>query len=267
MSKQKGTAQKFIRFSQIIDVKISIPPIEKQQDDVKYLDFIFEKANKTSSSKIAELKMLNEFCLNNQKSVVSEANKNTVKQLGEICEFHNGKNISKADLVSGEYPVVGGGKSPLGYHNKFNVDENTILISKDGAYAGFVSKYNKKVFVSGHGIYISNIKVNHNQEFIYYYLKIVLQESLYKLQTGTAQPGINKAHVAQLKISLPTLEKQNEIVEYCKYNDELIKLLEKEIENNNKQAKIFVSGVDNVEEEEEDEEVVELHVGEEEETV
>jgi type I restriction-modification system DNA methylase subunit len=267
MSKQKGTAQKFIRFSQIIDVKISIPTIEKQKDDVKYLDFIFEKANKTSSSKIAELRMLNEFCLNNQKSLVSETNKNTIKQLGEICEFHNGKNISKADLVAGEYPVVGGGKSPLGYHNKFNVDENTILISKDGAYAGFVSKYNKKVFVSGHGIYISNIKENYNQEYIYYYLKIVLQESLYKLQTGTAQPGINKAHVAQLKISIPTLEKQNEIVEYCKYNDELIKLLEKEIENNNKQAKIFISGVDNVEEDEDEEEVVELHIGEEEENV
>ena len=38
------------------------------------------------------------------------------------------------------------------------MSENTILISKDGAYAGFVSKYNKKVFVSNHGIYISEIK-------------------------------------------------------------------------------------------------------------
>ncbi len=140
-----------------------------------------------------------------------------VKTLGEVCNLKNGTNITKDKLIEGEYPVVGGGKTPLGFHNEYNVDENTILISKDGAYAGYVSKYNKKVFVSNHGIYITKININVIQNYIYYYLKLVLQDKLYSLQTGTAQPGVNKEHISNLKIPIPTLQRQQEIVKYLDF--------------------------------------------------
>ena len=139
-----------------------------------------------------------------------------VKTLGEVCEFKNGQNITKEKLTEGIYPVIGGGQKPLGYHNEYNVVENTILISKDGAYAGFISKYNTKVYVSNHGIYISKIK-DINKDYVYYYLKLVLQDKLYKLQTGTAQPGINKRHIEKLKIVIPPIERQQEIVKYLDF--------------------------------------------------
>jgi restriction endonuclease S subunit len=40
---------------ELMEIKIPIPSLERQQDIVKYLDFIYEKANKTSIAKIAEL--------------------------------------------------------------------------------------------------------------------------------------------------------------------------------------------------------------------
>ena len=46
-----------------------------------------------------------------------------------------------------------------------------------------------------------------------------------------------------LQISVPSIERQKEIVEYCEYNDILIKQLEKEIENNKKQAQQFITGI------------------------
>ena len=221
-------------------LKIPIPSLEKQKEIVSYLDFIYEQCNKTSENKIIELKKLNEYCLNNQK-VFGD---NEIKTLGEVCEFKNGTNITKDKLIIGEYPVVGGGQSPLGYHNIYNVNENTILISKDGAYAGFISKYNKKVFVSNHGIYISNIKENVvNKDYIYYILKILIQQKLYDLQKGTAQPGVNKADIEKLKIPIPLLEKQKEIIKYCEFNHNLIKQLENEIEQNKIQAKLFLSSI------------------------
>jgi hypothetical protein len=130
--------------SNYYDIKIPIPSLEKQQTIVAYLDYIYEKANKTSLTKIEELKQLNEFCLNNQK-IFGE---NSVKELGEICSFKNGKGIKKDTLVDGEYPVIGGGQKPLGFHNEYNTNENTILCSSSGAYAGFISKYTKKVWAS-----------------------------------------------------------------------------------------------------------------------
>lgn len=40
-----------------------------------------------------------------------------------------------------------------------------------------------------------------------------------------------------------SIERQQEIVKYCEYNDRLIKQLEKEIENNKKQAQQFITGI------------------------
>jgi type I restriction enzyme, S subunit len=135
-------------------------------------------------------------------------------ELSEVCEFKNGQNITKNKLIDGEYPVIGGGKKPLGFHNKYNTNENTIIISKDGAYAGYVSKYDTKTFISNHGIYIDNFNENILKDYMYYYLKLSLQDKLYKLQTGAAQPGIKKENVGTLKVPIQSIEKQNKIVEF-----------------------------------------------------
>jgi type I restriction-modification system DNA methylase subunit len=165
-----------------------------------------------------------EYLENEKNNENDEDNENTssneiiVKTLGEVCEFKNGQNITKNKLINGEYPVVGGGKNPLGYHNEYNVNENTILISKDGAYAGYVSKYNSKVFVSNHGIYIINIKNNIAiKDYIYYYMKLISQNKIYLLQKGLAQPGINKEQISKIKILIPSLDKQNEIIQYLDF--------------------------------------------------
>ena len=233
----QGTAQKVISKTNLKSIKIPIPSLERQQEIVKYLDFIYEKANKTSNEKIAELKQLNEFCLNNQK-IFGE---NVVKTLGEVCNFKNGKGIKKDTLVEGEYPVIGGGQKPMGFHNEYNTNENTILCSSSGAYAGFISKYDKKVWASDCFSIIPNDKSIENN-YLYYLLKIT-QDKIYKSQTGTAQPHVYSKDLQDLKIPIPSLERQKEIVEYCEYNDKLIKQLEKEIENNKKQAQQFIIGI------------------------
>ena len=183
------------------------------------------------------MKQLNDFCLSNQK-IFGE---NVVKTLGEFCNFKNGKGIKKNTLVEGEYPVIGGGQKPMGFHNEYNVNENTILCSSSGAYAGFISKYDKKVWASDcFSIIPKNNSINNT--YLYYLLKTI-QDKIYKLQTGTAQPHIYSKDLQNIKIPIPSLDKQKEIVEYCEYNDTLIKQLEKEIENNKKQAQQFITGI------------------------
>jgi len=232
-----GANQKKISKEYISCVKIPIPSFERQQEIVKYLDFIYEKANKTSNDKIAEFKQLNEFYLSNQKIF----GKNEVKTLGEVCNFRNGKGIKKDTLIEGEYPVIGGGQKPMGFHNEYNSNENTILCSSSGAYAGFISKYDKKVWASDcFSIIPKNNSINNN--YLYYLLKII-QYKIYKLQTGTAQPHIYSKNLENIKIPIPSLQRQNEIVEYCEYNDTLIKQLEKDIENNKKQAQQFITDI------------------------
>ena len=58
---------------------------------------------------------------------------------------------------------------------------------------------------------------------------------------GAQYPAVSFTDFETLNISIPSLERQKEIVDYCEFNDTLIQQLEKEIEQNKKQANLFIS--------------------------
>jgi type I restriction-modification system DNA methylase subunit/restriction endonuclease S subunit len=230
-----GVGLQHISKEYISNIKIPIPSLERQQEIVKYLDFIYEKANKTSSSKIAELKQLNEFCLSNQKIFGD----NVVKTLGEACKVNQGTYIKPDMKIQGEYPVYGGGNASY-YINQYN-REDDIIVAKDGVSADCVRYEKNKFFLNHHG-WTLICKEQIVKKYLFYYLQLI-QPELLSIAKGTAQLGINQENFYKLKIPVPSLERQKEIIEYCEYNDTLVKQLEKEIENNKKQAQQFITGV------------------------
>ena len=232
-----GVAIKNISKSSIAGIKIPIPCLEKQQSIVAYLDFIYEKANKTSFAKIEELKQLNEFCLNNQKLF----GEYSVKELGEVCQIKSGNHSTKkCNFIEGEYLIIGGGKQPIGKHNEYNCDENTILCASHGT-AGYISMYPIKTFLTMAFAFIENKQLI-NKMYLYHYLKL-LEEHLISLGKGTAQPCISMEKLKSIKIPIPCLEKQQTIVAYCDANNNLIKQLENEIEYNKNLAQQFIKGI------------------------
>jgi type I restriction enzyme M protein len=230
-----GVAIKNISKTNIEGIKILIPSFERQQEIVKYLDFIYEKANKTSNEKITELKQLNEFCLSNQ----TLFGDNIVKTLGEVCQVNQGTYIKPDMKIQGEYPVYGGGNVSF-YINQYN-REDEIIVAKDGVSADCVRYEKNKFFLNHHG-WTLICKEQIIKKYIFYYLQLI-QPELLSIAKGTAQLGINQENFYKLKIQIPPLKRQEEIVEYCEYNDTLIKQLEKEIENNKKQAQQFITGI------------------------
>jgi restriction endonuclease S subunit/type I restriction-modification system DNA methylase subunit len=137
------------------------------------------------------------------------------KTLGEVCEFKKGKQLSTSKMVEGAYPVIGGGQKPAGYHNEYNIDENSILCSSSGAYAGFISMYKTKVWASDCFSIIPKPELIQNK-YLYYYLKSQ-QDDIYKIQTGVAQPHIYSKDISKLKIPIPSLQAQQRIVERLDY--------------------------------------------------
>ena len=57
-----------------------------------------------------------------------DLNKNM--KIGEVCNFKNGKALTSSNFVDGIYPVIGSGKMPIGYHNEYNMNENSKNIKK-----------------------------------------------------------------------------------------------------------------------------------------
>ena len=234
MSNQKGTAIPFIRYTQVIGVKIPIPSLERQQEIVKYLDFIYEKANKTSNEKIAELKMLNEFCLSNQK-IFGE---NVVKELGDVFkEVKTGKDVVATERKKGEYPFYGA-NGIIDYVDSYIFDGKYLLTARTGSL-GSLHISNGKFWCSG-DVHRMEFKNDTLLSYTYYYLQTI---DFQKFRTGSAHPKLSGSSLKSIKIHIPSFERQKEIVEYCEYNDTLIKQLEKEIENNKKQAQQFITGI------------------------
>lgn len=230
----RGTAQKAIDIDEFKSIKIPIPSLERQQEIVKYLDFIYEKANKTSNEKIAELKQLNEFCLNNQK-IFGE---NVVKELGDVFkEVKTGKDVVATERKKGEYPFYGA-NGIIDYVDSYIFDGKYLLTARTGSL-GSLHISNGKFWCSG-DVHRMEFENDTLLSYTYYYLQTI---DFQKFRTGSAHPKLSGSSLKSIKIHIPTLERQKEIVKYCEYNDTLVKQLEKEIENNKKQAQQFITGI------------------------
>jgi type I restriction-modification system DNA methylase subunit/restriction endonuclease S subunit len=243
-----------ISLDNIKSIKIPIPSVDKQQEIVKYLDFIYEKANKTSSSKIEELKQLNEFCLSNQK-IFGE---NTVKELGEISIINpeNMKSGQHTEINYIDIASVKGGKilELQKLTNDFPSRAKRIVKKGDILYSSVRPNLKGYVYISDdiqNGIAstgFADIRVKEPNTILSKYLYYIMtsdyiSDYLISKAKGAQYPAVSFDDFETIKIPVPSIERQKEIVEYCEYNDTLIKQLEKEIENNKNQAQQFITGI------------------------
>jgi restriction endonuclease S subunit len=81
-------------------------------------------------------------------------------------------------------------------------------------------------------------------KYLYYIMTSnYISDNLISKAKGAQYPAVSFDDFETIKIPLPSIERQKEIVDYCEYNDTLIKQLETEIENNKKQAQQFITGI------------------------
>ena len=131
--------------------------------------------------------------------------------LENACRISKGVQFNKSDMhVSGTYPVINGGVTASGYIEQYNQDENTITISQGGASAGYVN-WIKTRFWAGAHCYVLKPTDKVLNRYLFHFVKskeIKLQECQY----GAGIPALAKTTVASLKIPLPPLPVQQEIV-------------------------------------------------------
>jgi len=202
-------------------VKTSIFYFEKNGQKTKEVEFSNIKLNKGEIEETIIIKVKyddiekNKYSLfiNKYKKEKNEKISNIeYKKLAEICYLKNGKTITKNQCVEGDFPVIGGGKNPLGYHNVYYYDENTIVCSSSGANAGYISKYKTKIWASD--CFSIKPKENSylNNNYLYYYL-MNIQNNIYELQKGSGQPHVYSSDIENIEIPIPSPDIQKKIVE------------------------------------------------------
>ncbi|MCS4488943.1 restriction endonuclease subunit S, partial [Streptococcus sciuri] len=134
------------------------------------------------------------------------------KELREICTVQKGKQLNKSFLTeNGEYPAYNGGKSYSGRTDSYNVEANTIIVSQGGASAGFVNFIDTRFWANAHCYYLLPNLSKVENRYLYHFIKMK-QNYLMEFQHGAGIPALKADKLTRLKIPLPPLEIQKEIV-------------------------------------------------------
>ena len=220
----KGSTLKNLSKNFVKDLEIPIPSLEVQNAIVERLDIINEN-NATCQKQIDEFKKIMKFYIETNTLFGEE------KRLGDICEIKSGNHsTAKKDFKKSGYPIIGGGKKSIGFFDKYNCEENTILCASHGS-AGYISMYNEKTFLTV--CFAFNIMSDSiNKYYLYRYLKLN-ESKISDLSNKTAQPCISMKNLKEFKIKVVSLEEQQKIIDYCDNLQNIIKKLEGNIANNN----------------------------------
>ncbi|MFM6254268.1 MAG: restriction endonuclease subunit S, partial [Dolichospermum sp.] len=148
-------------------------------------------------------------------------------KLSEVANFERGTSITKASVKQGNIPVIAAGMQPAYYHNVSNFEGNIITISASGANAGYVNYHNYPIFASDCFVIQSKNTNEILTKIIFYFLKLI-QDIIYQLQRGQAQPHVYISDLQKIQIPLPPKEVQEQIIQEI----EVLETREQELRNN-----------------------------------
>lgn len=125
------------------------------------------------------------------------------RPLGSVAEIKRGTSITKKDVKPGHVPVIAGGRAPAYYHDQSNRTGLTIVVAGSGAYAGFVSWWEKPIFISD--AFSVKPAPGLNSRYCFHWLQSI-QERIYDLKSGGGVPHVYPRDVAALEIPIPCPE-------------------------------------------------------------
>ena len=173
--------------------------------------------------------------------LIKEKCPNGVKyvKLKDICNFKRGQSITIKNLKKGNYPVIAGGQVPSFYCDIYNRDYECITVSSSGAYAGCLNYWNNKILCTDSFSITSKNKNIVNNKFLFHCLE-AMQECIYSMKKGAGIPHIHISDIDKLKIPVPPIEIQEEIVRILDKFSKLEAELEAELEARKKQYAFWV---------------------------
>ena len=134
-------------------------------------------------------------------------------KLEKICEMYQPKTITSAEILDeGDYKVYGA-NGVIGYYNKYNHEFEEVALTCRGATCGTVNLTEPKSWITGNAMIVSPLNDSKVlKKFLFYVLPLA---DMKLVITGSAQPQITRTNLSQLKIPLPPLNIQQQIVEEC----------------------------------------------------
>ena len=150
------------------------------------------------------------------------------KSLENVGRVSRGKRVTRKDLLqNGEFPVFQNSLIPLGYYSECNYPKGTVFVICAGA-AGQIG-YSSSDFWAADDCSCIVCSDNLLPRFLYHFLKNNQRHLLSKVRKASI-PRLSKGVIEQLRIPVPPIEIQEEIVRILDSFSELEAKLEAKLE-------------------------------------
>lgn len=141
-----------------------------------------------------------------------------MSSLGDFLTLQRGFDITKKEQTCGIYPVVSS-SGVNSFHNQFKVEGPGVVIGRKGTL-GTCFYIPENFWPHDTSLWVKDFKGN-NPKFVYYYLKSL---PLDKLDSGSANPTLNRNVVHQIESEFPKRDNQNKIADILFSIDSKIEL-------------------------------------------
>lgn len=179
-----------------------------------------------------------EFSLNASQRIEFESKYPLVK-LGSVAVLKAGKFVSAEDIHDkmdlGLYHCYGG-NGLRGYTKTYTHEGSYSLIGRQGALCGNITFVTEKFHATEHAIVVSPDKNIINS--VWLNNQLIIQD-LNQYKTGVAQPGLSVENLNKVKIPLPPMVVQNQIVEKCEAVDQEVVQARKTLEEAKKEIELL----------------------------
>ena len=229
----KGSTNPYVLFSDLASYEFDLPSLAEQK-------VLAEKLWAAYEVKQSYLKMIEATEEMVKSQFIEMFKDDEMVPLEDFCNIEKGSTITRNDVIPGTIPVVAGGQEPSCYHNVSNREAGMITISASGAYAGFVNYWTIPIFASDCNTICPKEKDDTNALFLYYGLK-TMQNKIYGLQKGGAQPHVYGKDLQKVHFPLSSIEKQNSFSLIAEQADKSISELRKSVDAIDKVIKSLIN--------------------------
>ena len=202
-------------------VRIPVPPLEVQCEIVHILDDFTLLSALLSAELSAELKARQKQYEFYSKNLFDFNDEVDWVNLESIAEIGTGSSNTNEAVENGKYPFYVRSQQVY-YKNDYEYDDNSIITSGDGVGVGKIFHYTNGKYAlhqRAYRIHIVDSKVN--SKYFYYYMKSTFYDYIQKNAFNSSVTSIRRPMINKYPIPVPSLEKQNKVVDILDRFDKL----------------------------------------------
>jgi type I restriction enzyme S subunit len=139
--------------------------------------------------------------------------------IGEFASLQRGHDLPEPERKPGKVPILGS-FGVTGYHSMAKTKGPGVTVGRSGASFGTVTYSEIDYWPLNTALYVTDFHGN-NERFVYYFFKTF---DFSALNSGSAQPSLNRNFVHPIKIKIPLRPEQDEIASFLSNLDDKIEL-------------------------------------------